>query len=112
MVATAVPLTTITRTGAARTTPPAADVTNGNSVANDGATWLEVDNADTATHPLTVHFGRSIDGQVVTPRTYTIPASAVAYKVGPFSAGDYGQVMSVTADSVQLKIAAYRLAKS
>lgn len=106
-----VPVATIVRTGTgiAVSAEVAGDATNNHSVANNGTVWLEARNAH-ATLPknLTVRIPGTVDGQAVTSRVYAIPALTTR-RVGPFPTHDYGTLLLVDVESVDLKLTAYTL---
>lgn len=108
MTATALPAPTkITRAGA---TPPslvATDATNGNTFQNDGHTWLEVTNTDTATHTLTIHLAQLVDGQAAAsiPKTFTAGATK---RFAKFPIKEYGAAVLITVDSALLHVATSR----
>lgn len=108
MAATPVTVTTITRTGIAPAAFVNSDNVNGNSVANDGRTWIEVSNTDTGPHTVAVTVAREVDGQTVTPVSHSVVAGA-QLRLGPFPIEDYGNVVTVTTNAALLKIAAYNL---
>lgn len=85
-----------------------SDNTNGNSVANDGQTWLELSNTDSVSRTATVTPARTVDGQAVAGVVHTLAAAALL-KLGPFPVSDYGSVLQVNTSAALLKIAAYRL---
>lgn len=98
--------TTLRATG----TPPAVDVANGNFCLNDGATFLEITNADGAnTHVLTVVVVSGVDGLTAGPRSYTIPISAAVQKTGIFPMAFYGEVLLYNGDNANLKVQPYSL---
>ncbi len=110
MARTAIPVTNITTTAAA----PASEV-NGSSVdghyvnGNDGRTFIQVRNADSGgAHTVTVNL-LSVDGQAVSGKAYSIPASATRN----IKLGDpkyYGTRTNLDVDSSQLKLTAYKVA--
>jgi len=109
MSATAITVTKITAAGVAGVTPVAADIVNGNTVANNGtSTWVEVTNTDTALHHITFQPTRMVAGFLVAPTPIVIPASTtVPIKFGPFSNMDYGPLLQIMGDNVNVKISAY-----
>lgn len=108
MARTAIPVTAITRAGVADTDPTPGDAVNGNSVANDGRTWVEVTNTGAASHTLTVHITAGVDGQPVTPRTYTI-AAAGTLRVGTLPVDIYGSTLQIDVDNAELELTPYRI---
>lgn len=106
---TPVAVATLNRsTGIVPTAYASSDNTNGNSVPNDGQTWLELSNTDTVSRNVTVTPSRTVDGQAVTGVAHTLAAAALL-KIGPFPVADYGGVLQVNTTAALLKIAAYRL---
>lgn len=108
MSRTALPTpTTVTRSGVTPVTPTAMDATNGNSLINDGATYFDVTNTDTASHTLTIGVTQQVDGQAVPGIVKTIAAGATK-RYADFPVKIYGAVMQLNADSALVKIASYR----
>jgi hypothetical protein len=55
-----------------------------------------------------VAFSSTVDGQAVTPRSYTIPANTILMtKLGPVAL--YGSTVTVTASATTVKLAVYAL---
>lgn len=98
----------VTRVGIDLTTGSAVDVTNGNTIQNDGATVLVVKNTDTASHTLTINIVEKVDGQTVPAKTWTLAASAEK-AVGPFDPAVYGGRLQVNGDNAGLKILPVRI---
>lgn len=109
MARTAVPVAEINRNpGVAPTAPVAMDAANGNAVANNGHTWIEVSNGDAAQQTVTVHPIRTVDGQSVAGVAHLLAAGA-GRRLGPFPVEDYGASLEVDTTSANVTIAAYRL---
>jgi hypothetical protein len=105
-----VPVTQITRSAVAPAAEVTGDPVNNHSIANDGTMWFEARNASTTVaRVVTVNFSRKVDGQTVSPRTYSIPLSDTR-RIGPFPPGDYGAPLLVDVDNADLKLTAYRTA--
>jgi hypothetical protein len=106
----AIPVTIISRTGVAPVAETNGDPVNNHTVANDGRTVLLVRNSNGAAvaRTLTVRLSGAVDGQGITPRTYSIPAAASRY-IGPFGTTEYGTSMQVDVDNAELKLSAYRI---
>lgn len=102
-----VPVTTITRSGVAKATPTTGDATNNHSLANDGHTVIEVENTGASSRVLTVHVDKTIDGQTVASRTYSISAGAVR-QIGPFDIPTYGSTLLIDVAHAELVLSAYR----
>ncbi len=105
----AITVTSITTTAAALATEQNGDATNQHYIANDGRTFLVARNADGAA-PHTVTIGLlSVDGQTVTGKTVSVPASSTRQ----FRLGDpklYGTRTNIDVDSSQIKLTAYKIA--
>lgn len=95
------------RTGVALTAT-AGDVTNGNSIPNDGSTGLVVTNTGATSHTLTVAITKKVDGQGVTAKTWTLTAGAVL-GIGPFPVDEYSAKLQVNADNAELTILPVRV---
>lgn len=110
MARTSITPTVITRAGVAPPTETAGDSVNGNAVANSGALYLLLRNANGAStaRNLTVAFANTVDGQTVAPRSYAVAAGASLY-VGPFPISTYGQTLNINADNAELKITALQI---
>lgn len=106
----AVPVTAISRAGVAPAAETNGDATNNHTVANDGKTIMLVRNANGAAtaRTLTVRLSGAVDGQGISPKTYSIAAAASRY-IGPFPVGSYGSTMQVDVDNADLKLSAYRI---
>lgn len=108
MAATALTVHTLSRAALDTSATVASNAVDGNTVGNNGKVWIEVNNTDTGPHTLTVAFAETVDGQVITPRTYTVAASTKG-KVGPWPVAQYGSSVLVTTGNVLLQLAAYKL---
>ena len=105
-----VPVTQITRSGVAPATEVNGDATNNHSVANDGATWIEVRNSgSTVARTLSAHFLNTVDGVTVDAKTWSIPTSSTR-RIGPFPTRLYGTSLLIDVDNAELKLTAYKLA--
>lgn len=109
MVATPLSVNTIGRGGITPVTEAAGDNTNGNSVPNNGSTWLEVSNSAGSSGTVTVAYANQVDGQVVPARSYTIPATTGKKRIGPFPVALFGATLIVTPSAATITIAAYQL---
>lgn len=109
MAATAIAVTQLSRAGVAQAAATAGDNVNGNSVANDGKTFLVLANADgTNPHTLTIAIAQAgPDGATVNSKTIPVPASG-AYMTDVWPVSIYGSSLALTVDSSQLKITPYR----
>lgn len=109
MAATARTSTTLTHTTPV-TLPAspgvAADNVNGDSFPNGGHTLLIINNTAGTTATVSVAFANTVDGQAVTARQYTIPATTVQIvKLGPSQY--YGDPVVCTASAATVKFLAY-----
>lgn len=107
MVATPVPVTEITRAGI---TPPAAttgDTVNGHSVVNDGYMHLDVSNSAGAPGTLTISYPQTVDGQAITPKAITIPATTNNVRIGPFPVQVYGTTINFTVSAATVTLRAW-----
>lgn len=111
MARTAVPVTAITKAGVAPTAETTGDSVNNHSIPNDGKTVILAHNtnASSTARTLTVRLSGSVDGQAITPKTYTIAAAASRY-IGPFDTTRYGSTLLVDVDNAELHLSAYRIA--
>lgn len=98
------------RAGTTLPAPTAGDVTNGNSIANDGRTILIVKNTNAASTSRTITFAtvRSVDGLVAPTRSETLAAGETQV-FGPFPATDYGSTLAINVDNAELTIQAIRV---
>lgn len=109
MTATPITVNQLSRAGSAQATPSAGDAVNGNSVANDGKTFLVLQNADgAAAHTLTIAIAQAgPDGATINNKTIVVPLSG-NYITDVWPTSIYGSSLALSVDSTQLKIAAYR----
>jgi hypothetical protein len=89
-------------------TETAADATNGNSVQNGPAMWLEMTNGGGSAATVEVAYAQPVDGQTVPPRTYSLGASA-QLRAGSFNEQLFGRTLSITASAATVTLAAYQL---
>jgi len=111
MAATALTVTALSRAGVAPPAEVAGDAVNGNSVANDGRTWVEATNTDASSHTVTFAIPGTVDGQAIGDRVETLAASASA-RYGPFPASIYGLSLGVMVDNALVTLSAYSLPAS
>ena len=69
----------------------APDVVNGNSVVNDGSTFLRVRNTGGGACTISIKIPRTIDNVAVPDRTVVVAATNGEQYIGPFGVGDYNQ---------------------
>lgn len=105
----AIPVTAISRTGVALPTETTGDATNFHTVVNDGNTIILARNTNSGStaRTVTVHLNRTVDGQAVASRTYSVAAAATK-ALGPFPTGDYGSSLLVDVDHAELLLRAIR----
>lgn len=105
-----VPVTIIGRTPAVPATEVNGDATNNHSVINNGATWVTVRNADAVNaHTVTEVFQKTVDGQAITSKDHSVPASTThKFRLG--ATADYNDPTWLNVDSSQLKLIAESLA--
>ncbi len=110
MARSAITVNNITTTASAVPSETNGDATNGHYVANaKNLTFLVVRNADSG-GPHTISVGYpNVDGQAVTPKSYSIPASSTRnIKLGDPAL--HGTRTNLDVDNSQIKIIAYKLA--
>jgi hypothetical protein len=109
-------LTALTPTQLTHTTPVtfpaspgvAGDNVNGNGAPNGGTSMLVMNNTAGASGTVVVAYSTQVDGQAVTARTFTIPATTVqVVKLGPTNL--FGNIVSVTPSASTIKLAVYAL---
>lgn len=103
-------VTDITRAGIAPPSETTGNPTDNHLLPNDGRTFLLVRNANgsSTARTLTVRLQGSVDGQGITPKTYSIAAGASRY-IGPFDTSRYGTSTQVDVDNAELRLIAMRL---
>lgn len=100
--------TTVTALPATASLGTAADTANGNSFPNGGSSLLLMNNTAGSGATVSVAFGSTVDGQAVTPRSYSVAANTIAFvKLGPVSL--YGSTVTVTASATTVRLAVYAL---
>jgi hypothetical protein len=104
------PVTAITKAGVAVPAETTGVPADNHLLPNDGKTFLLVRNANGAAtaRTLTVRLQGSIDGQAITPKTFSIPAAASRY-IGPFDTTRYGTSVQIDVDNAELRLIALRL---
>jgi hypothetical protein len=111
MPTTPIPVNSISRGGIAPQTEAAGDNVNGNTFANNGATWLEVTNGGGSSGTVTVGYPGKVDGQSIPAKSYTL-AAAAKRRIGPFPIALFGTAPVVQPSAATITIAAYQLAGS
>lgn len=81
----------------------AMTITDGNLVPNCGLTLALLDNTDSVSRTVTLSFGSTVDGQVVTPIVWTL-AATTKYLVVLGSPAIYGSNTLLTPSNVAVKI--------
>lgn len=87
-------------------TPVACDNVNGNSASNGGTLILEL--TASAGGTVTVAFPNKVDGQAVTPLTYTLTGAQTKI-AGGFPVSIYGNVVTFTASASTITVIAYQV---
>lgn len=88
-----------TRAGVAFPVGAAADVTNGNSIANDGRIIVIAINSSGSTiRNAVVTPTATVDGLAAAARTSPIPISS-SIILGPWDVGNYGTTLQISGDS-------------
>lgn len=105
MAATAVTVNDLDhKTSTIRPTPVACDNVNGNTAVNGGNLILELTSSAGGT--VTVTFANQVDGQTVTPITYTF-TGAQSRLVGGWPVAYYGSTVTFTASVSTITYIAY-----
>lgn len=86
----------------------AGDNVNGNAAPNGGNSILVMNNTAGSSGTVTVAYSAQVDGQTVTPRTFTVPANTIQFvKLGPTNL--FGTTVTVTPSASTIKLAVYAL---
>lgn len=105
-MATAAQVKNIThKTAMLKPTPIACDTT-GNTAPNGGNLFLELNNSGASAYTVTVGFSNTVDGQAITPLTYTLAAGETRL-VGGWPPSYYGSTLTFTANNVAVTYIAY-----
>lgn len=111
-VPTPITVNRISRTGLDLSTvsPVAADVSNGNSVANSGRVFIAVHNtnAGSTAHIITATLTGGKDGQTITPKSISVAATKTEY-LGPWPTDIYTGTLVVNGAHAELLISAFEL---
>jgi hypothetical protein len=105
-----VPVTQFSKAGIAPAAEVTGDPTNLHYLFNDSQTVILVRNNGASTRTFTAQFAVTFDGQSVTGKPYSIPATSSRY-IGPFETGTYGTTMNVDVDHADLRLSAYTMAR-
>jgi hypothetical protein len=108
MPRTALAATQASRAGTVLPAATAGDVTNGNSVTNDGRVVLIVKNTGASSRTITFQTARTVDGLTAPTRVETIPAGETQV-FGPFSPNDYGDTLAFDVSNAELTINVIRV---
>lgn len=109
MPRTAITVTALNRTGVADPAEATADVTNGNSVVNDGRTFLRIRNAHaTVAQTSTFITPGTVDNLAIADRTLSVPATQTR-TIGPFPVTVYGSTLEIDSTTVDLKYIVFSL---
>lgn len=111
MVATAITTQVPTQAGLLQVANAAGDVSNHNSVVNDGHTFVVVENSDSVSRTCTLASASSSDSffnRAGATVTYTLTAGQIKL-AGPFAVNYWGPVLTLSPSNVAVKLAAYSL---
>ncbi|WP_217235454.1 hypothetical protein [Streptomyces sp. AC555_RSS877] len=108
MPRTAIAATQASRAGTVLPAATAGDVTNGNSVTNDGRVVLVVKNTGASSRTITFQTARTVDGLTAPVRSESIPAGETQI-FGPFSPNDYGDTLGFNVDNAELTVNVIRV---
>lgn len=95
------------KTALVKPAPAACDVT-GNTVANGGNLVLEFNNSGASTYTVTVALTSTLDGQSVTPITYSLTAGQTKVAAG-WPPSFYGSTLTFTASNAAVTYVAYNV---
>lgn len=109
MARTAITPVLVTQGGVASMVPVAADVANGNSMANNARLKIGVTNTDVSNpHNFSITPTRPDGGGSVTAISTPIPANTTRpVWFGPYSTSDWGSTLLINGDNVALKFEGY-----
>lgn len=107
---TPIAVTQMGRSYVAKPAATAGDAVNGNSVVNDGETYLELINTSGSTpHTCTVAVAQNgPDGNAVSGRLITLPANGATCS-GKWPISIYGTTLQLTVDNAAITINPFRL---
>lgn len=103
-----IPVTILDESG---TVPPAqvsADTANDHSVANNGKTWLEIENVSVDAATVTLITPATYQGRAIEDFTISVDPSEVLL-CGPYSTNLYGSTLQIDVTDADLRFRAYRL---
>lgn len=106
MAATAVPVQSITTDGVVRGAEVNGDTVNGHSVINDGKTTLIARNSGASPYTVTVAITRTVQGQAVASKVYTVAAGAEQW-IGLYPTDDVGPVAGFTTNNAAMRFLAF-----
>jgi len=104
----AVPVTKVSRLTVNALSAAVSDQANDHTMVNNGATILLVVNAGGATHNVQVLIEQTLDGEVVDPKDYVIPANSTV-PLGPYPKQIYGDNLLINIDHADLSLRAFSL---
>lgn len=96
------------RAAAVKPSAVACDAVNGNSVPNGGTVLLELDNTGASAFTVVVTLVTTVDGQTVSPLSYSLAAGETRL-VGGFPVAYYGSTLVFTAADAGVTVIAYAL---
>lgn len=94
------------QTAIVKPTPVACDAVNGNRFPNGGTLILELTSSAGGT--VTVSFGYTVDGQTITPLTYTLTGAQTKI-AGGWPVNTYGSEVTITASVGTITYIAYQV---
>jgi hypothetical protein len=100
----------VTQAGVASMAPVAADVANGNSMANNARLMIGVTNSDTSIHNFSITPTR-LDGGGHAQAVSTPVAASTTSPVwfGPYSTRDYGSTLLINGDNAGIHFQGYAI---
>jgi hypothetical protein len=110
MARTNIAATQASRSGTVLPTATAGDVSNGNSIQNDGRVVLLVTNTNESSTARTITFQTtvSVDGLTAPVRSESIPAGETQV-FGPFPPTQYGTTLGFNVDNAELTVQVLRV---
>lgn len=110
MARTALTPTASSKAGTVLPAGTAADVANGNSIANDGSTIILARNTNGAStaRTVTITLTGAIDGFAPAPRTISVAAGTTKV-LGPYEVTNYSSTLQISGDHAELEFQVIRV---
>ncbi len=109
MPRTALTIVDSSKAGTVLAAGTAADVANGNSIANDGRSIIVIaTNGGASTRTITITPTATVDGLVPAARTVSLAASAVKV-LGPYDVASYSETLQISGDHADVKFQVIRV---